>query len=366
MNSYNLPFYFGTTKDNKNNGLPPRYKFNFYYDDKLKLVRQKPNIELIKILGKIYSEGNLADGSIGDDYSNAYLDFIQNLLLKSIKKNDKVFEIGFGDGIVLKNLSDNLKSQNLYGIEPGNHSLVENLEETTLIKDFFPSNKIKLKFDFIYSFCVLEHIEDPILFLDNILDILNYDGSCIIGVPNCEINLKEGDISLFFHEHFSYFTRKSFLEISKILDVNIVDLFTYKGMIFWHFSKKKYKSIQLPQSDIYSKFNFDKYKNLKNKFIELFRKYDSNKVAIYVPSRAINLLSEINIDDVILIDDNKNMQGRYMPFFKFPIRSLESLKLGEIEIIIIFSMTFHEKIFSKCISKFDSNEVKIISLNDFL
>ncbi|MBK6379333.1 MAG: hypothetical protein IPF72_06135 [Chitinophagaceae bacterium] len=55
---------------------------------------------------------------------------------------------------------------------------------------------------------VLEHIEDPVVFLQQQKDQLSPSGKLIFGVPNCEPFLKTGDISIFIHEHYLYFTQK--------------------------------------------------------------------------------------------------------------------------------------------------------------
>lgn len=362
----NIPFYFGTTINNNNDGKPKRLKFDYYYDDSLDLLRQRPYKTLKELLNSIYLEGNLADGSVGDDYSNAYLGFILNKLIELIEPSHKVLEIGYGNGIILKGLSEKFDKKNLFGLEPGNHNLVEGLDAVCLMNDFFPSKKIDNQFDFIYSICVLEHIENPIEFLKGIIKNLKNDGTCLIGVPNCEENLKAGDISVFFHEHFSYFTRNSFVAISKLLGINSKQIYSYKGMLFWIFTKmNSHKTISLPNS-IHSKFNFEKYNRLKSRIAQLLKDYTPSRTLIYAPSRAINILSEIEVNDVILVDDNKNIHGRYLPFFEKQIQSLESINVTQVDLILIFSITFSDVLFKKCENKFGHQKVNIVTIKELI
>src|SRR5207302_3453780 len=110
-------------------------------------------------------------------------------------------EIGCGSAVILKKLKT-LGFKDLTGIEPGNHTLTDGLDDVKIVRDFFPSDKISAGFDLIFSFCVLEHIEEPSFFLKNCASQLKTTGKLIIGVPNCEPFLNTGDISIFLHEHF--------------------------------------------------------------------------------------------------------------------------------------------------------------------
>lgn len=107
-------------------------------------------------------------------------------LIKYLKPNSKVLELGYGDGMVTKALA-NLKSIDVTLIE-GAKCLVDiaakchpNIEvEHTLFEDYQP----KKKFDLILASHVLEHVENPKEILRKMHTWLSEDGILLVIVPN--------------------------------------------------------------------------------------------------------------------------------------------------------------------------------------
>jgi 2-polyprenyl-3-methyl-5-hydroxy-6-metoxy-1,4-benzoquinol methylase len=154
-----LPLYFKAHRDNNNGGFTQEFPFDLFYDEKLHMLRQKPSVELNNILHQIYKCGSLVEGSTSSESGKLYIEKLVNYLFKhfDISANSSILEVGFGSGALLKELK-NKGIHNLYGIEPGDHERVEVLDGIKLIKDYFPSQELKEKFDLIFSFGILEHI----------------------------------------------------------------------------------------------------------------------------------------------------------------------------------------------------------------
>lgn len=96
-----------------------------------------------------------------------------------------ILEVGCSSGFMLKDLS--AKGMNVIGIEPSggfknflNSNGFENYNTINELKN----NKPGIKFDAILHFFVLEHIRDPIEFLNSQLEILKPGGCIISEVPN--------------------------------------------------------------------------------------------------------------------------------------------------------------------------------------
>lgn len=109
--------------------------------------------------------------------------FIKNLFLKYVNKNEKIIEIGAGTGNVSKMLIDN-----------GYHMCVGEVHKNGLlyakrygIKDLYQFDLMHSPFhehfDVVGMFDVLEHIEDDGLALRNIKNMLKPGGKLIIVVP---------------------------------------------------------------------------------------------------------------------------------------------------------------------------------------
>ncbi|HRH58547.1 MAG TPA: class I SAM-dependent methyltransferase, partial [Chitinophagales bacterium] len=225
-----IPFFFKSHTDTNNGGLPQSLPFYLYYDNDLKMFRQKSTPELITVLDEVYKQGSLVEGSVSSESGKVYIEKMINYIFDHFhfKKDTVVLEVGFGSGILLKELKQK-GIQHLTGIEPGNHKRVDGLKDIQLIKDFFPSEHFKIKADLIYSFGILEHIEDPLSFLTEQINQLSENGKIIFSVPNCEPYLKEGDLSVFIHEHYSYFTRESIIKLVNKIGFEIEDISVIEG-----------------------------------------------------------------------------------------------------------------------------------------
>ena len=111
-------------------------------------------------------------------YESAKLTDVQNYILKFIKKDDYILEIGFGSGREIDFLIKR-GFKNIYGID-GCKEFVKRARERFNSENFYhsilPEIKLKnLKFDFVYSIAVWMHLlsemyEESIRNIDKILN----------------------------------------------------------------------------------------------------------------------------------------------------------------------------------------------------
>lgn len=346
-----LPFYYKSHFTNDNGGLPVALPFNLFYDEELKLLRQKASESVKMVLEKVYLEGSLVDGSVSSEsglhYINPVMDYIFSNI--SLKKDSKILEIGFGEGVFL-NAFRKLGYHSLTGIEPGNHKIIQGLEDVNLISDFYPSAQFTEKVDLIFHCLVLEHIEDPVNFLYTQKKQLRDNGKIIFFVPNEEPFLNSGDCSSFIHEHYNFFTRESVEQLVKHIGLNLQDVAIIEGLLAVTIGFEEAVS---STEEISGGFSFNQYidkveLNLEiiSKFIDQFS--NPSDVALYVPGRALNSMYLINCPTPRLVDDSKEVHGKFLPFFSNPIESFQSILLNPPKAILIFSRTFGEKIKIKC------------------
>lgn len=100
-------------------------------------------------------------------------------------KNCKILEIGPGPGILLKELK--LKGFDVCGFEISTEQrkLSKKHTDVKILDVDLRTNIPKIeKFDLICMFQVLEHIDEPIRFLNNVKKLLKNNGTLIIEVPN--------------------------------------------------------------------------------------------------------------------------------------------------------------------------------------
>lgn len=166
---------------NKKHTLWMMARVPFASDNGLSLeieARKKENIEIWK---KLFDEEPVE-----------ILNFKHFNILEDMKKDKKnILEIGFGAGGLTKYFLDNAKC-NYFGIEP--YSEIYNF-----VKEKINDNRIRLfnetfenfnfekkYFDYIVSYDVIEHVVDPLFFINKIRFLLKDDGKSVITCPNID------------------------------------------------------------------------------------------------------------------------------------------------------------------------------------
>ncbi len=366
-----IPFLYGTHRNNDNGGLPHLLEFKYQYDNYLKLFFQVGSKKLDFLLNKIYSEGSMLDGEMnsqhGGQQGKAAVEFIDNNFPEIIGK--EVLEIGCGNGFILNNLAN--CGAKCTGLEPGPQINNINNKTITKIKDFFPTKKLNNNFDLIISFNVLEHLRDPISSLKEQANHLKEKGEIIFGVPNCEPDINMGDISMFTHEHFNYFTRENLNKVIKKAGLNVrkLQLGAKNGMIFGIITKTKYKN-SIDESILPKTIKLDdfqkKNKLIKNKIKNILKDFSEKDVALYAPKRALNIMSALKLNSFRLVDDTPSMLYKYLPYFNKRIENFEDLENSPPKLIIIFTKTFSNIIANKCMKSSSLKNTKIIQLKELI
>lgn len=122
---------------------------------------------------------------------------------KDLKKTDEILEVGCSVGYFLNAIVDNVESA--YGTEWDSKArgYIENSINHPSIKTAKNPEDFNKKFDKIFMFHVLEHIEDPVEFLTGLKQMLKENGKIYIEVPNVDdVMVKTFDCKAF--EEFYY------------------------------------------------------------------------------------------------------------------------------------------------------------------
>lgn len=363
-----LPFYFEATVKNNNDGFPQIFPFRIKLDKKLGIFHQVSSKTLDSILNKAYFEGSMLAGGmndaiIGKTRMNSAIDFIESNF--SLKKGTKILEIGCGEGQIIKRLSKN--GIKCVGLEPGAQVLRIENENLSIIRDFFPSKNLKGKFDLILHFGVIEHIEGPVTFLKQQKKYLKKNGAIICGFPNFESDLLAGDISIFLHEHFNYFTKHNITKTLEKAGLLLVKSKESKGggLLFAKLIPTNLKKT--------SKYNFKlekvfvkKFKRFKTSVVIFFKNERQSDIAVYCPLRGMNLLYISGISDCRLVDDNPNLQNKFLPTFNKKVETFESLRKNPPKKILIYSRTFGDLIKKKCMEAEELRNCEIKTVTDLV
>lgn len=336
---FQLPFYIKSIDNLKDYNYPLSLPFEAYIDDKIGLLRQKENRLVIDHLELAYAEGSLFEGSLSNESGNVYYQPFVDFILRNSNTAGNILEIGCGNGALLKGLKQHFTE--LVGIEPAAEDLVQ--DNLTIYSGFFPNKKITGRFDQIIHFGVLEHIVNPSDFLVEHKKHLREKGKVIIAVPDATDSIMNGDLSMFFHEHLSYFNLESLKNIFGVNGFEVLDTERQFGMIFLSAKKSEEKYNLKPKTiDFEGKYR-EKLLRLESKL----KKYPETKIAVYPGLRGINYLHLLNLKKVRLIDDSTELLERFVPGFEKPIEGFKGLTEKPPLVILVTSLTFKNQIVDK-------------------
>lgn len=374
-----LPFYY-TNLDSPNNpeGLPNTLHFNLEYNPKTGALMQKHDKEIEMFLNKAYDYGSQITGymdsyELGAKYAQDFLSFIT----KNEKKINecRILEIGCGTGYLLWLLKK--LGAEVVGIDPGKQAeLGKEKYNIDIIKDYYPSEQLKDKFDIIILYNVLEHMSDIKSFFINVKNQLKENGRIYCAVPDCEKPIEHGDISMLIHEHYNYFIEET-LNNTFIDSINCrayIEKSNFGAELYGYMVNNENYSVECSKLDKLYEINSAYLRKIVEK-ASAFEKFllkinqENKTLGIYVPSRAINILTQIddnvNLANIEFFDDNINIIGKYFPGFVKKIKCRNELINNPTDYLLIMSYTFGDVI-KKNVSECISNKTIIIKYEELL
>lgn len=353
-----LPFYFTTSPVPSNRNLPNVLPFSIGFDERTGRIVQCPNRLVTETLEKAYKEGSLVTGymdedGIGRNYADDFLDFIISEIGSETLRTSRILEIGCGTGYLLYRLKQ--LGPDVLGVEPGPQGQVGSEKfGVDIVHGYFPSEKISGKFDLILQYAVLEHLENPENYLDSLRPHLTPQGKIIVAVPSCDEQIEFGDISMFFHEHWSYFTQSTLGSTIEHAGYRVQSLRKAGFGGVWYAaaelgvtaSTNAAKALDDP-CDLISRIE-NNQRVVHTLLLQASR--DNRSMGFYCPGRVVNSLSiarssmDFSKLRIRFFDDNKRIQNHYFPGFPYIIENRTNLLGKPVDELIIASWTFGEMI----------------------
>lgn len=373
----NLQFYWRLiNKPSKSGNTAPSFlPFVMDFDLKNGILIQKRNRKVLDYLDIVYKEeyniGNMQNlNDRANLYSQDFLDFILDSIKKHKKNKLEILEIGCGGCMVLAELQD--KGHMVTGIDPSPVSVSEGKrKKVKVIHDFFPSKKLRGKFDVIFHADVIEHVENPIKFLKQQYRSLNEGGLIVITTPDCTENIKHGDMSIILHQHLNYFdieSLESILKASGFVDVH-VEKAKYGGSLNCvAFKNTKIKKVRYKKHTItyFNKFIRQNQK-LTKKWVTYVQSLQSEgkSIGIYAPIRSLPYLAFLpDYSKIRFFDDTQAWHKKYFDGIPIRIENFNDLRENPVGNIIVMSPTFGALIEKKIKEEF-GRKINTIKLTDF-
>ena len=230
------------------------YECGSYFQEKMKSPSYEESnwTSIIDPDGKIRDMTKEREFKLKNWYGEA-INFVNNL------KPGKILDIGAGLGFFLSDISDKWEKS---AIEPSSFAqnyITKNYSDVNIINEIYLNSKNKNYYDVIMFYHVIEHLENPIEYLEKIYGSLKKNGILIIGTPNCNSlasKFFKGNYRLLGETHLSLFNplslenilkRKGFKLIKKEYPFFKTKYFNFinllKMLLFWKLSPPFYGNL---------------------------------------------------------------------------------------------------------------------------
>ena len=304
-------------------------------------------------------------------HAENYVDMILDRF--SFNQNSLVIELASNDGYLLQYF--NKKNIPVLGIEPAENIAkiaIENNINTTV--DFFSENlAYNLKnngkqADLIIANNVLAHVPELNDFVEGIKILLKNNGIATIEFPHLLNLIEENQFDTIYHEHFSYFSLFTAMNIFSFHDLEIFDveeISTHGGSLRLYIKHKKNnifsitdnvkivldkeKEAKLDDINTYKLFSNKVYlsKQKLNNFFKLCKKSNKKIIGYGAPAKGNTLLNFCKIDSIMLpftVDKSLQKQGLYLPGTHIPIKSPEEIKKSKPDYLLILPWNLQNEI----------------------
>jgi SAM-dependent methyltransferase len=339
------------------------------------LLTQQRNDQTLKLLSEVYrlpaNIGYFQEGyGFAEKYFQDVIEYMEEVM-RYENNQGKFVEIGCGGMLVLNYFKN--RGFDVVGVDPSPLSAEASIAKNIpLINDFFTEKTKIANVQFIFHYDLLEHIEDPIDFLQIQHELLGSNGLLIFSVPNPEPSMDIGDISPAMHQHLNYFSRNALFNI--LWQVGFVGvtckIANYGGSLYFSARKGTKRKMRIAMPDLAGKETrfFETLEAAQNAFKERLDPILSCKeeVGLYVPLRAlpyIGAMKEIAPDlSFRLIDDTVAWNGKYFDGVAVPVEDFRQYCEKPAPVTIVFSLTFEREI----IERVNKAGLEVYSLRNLL
>lgn len=371
-----LAFYWRMTDSPHAGSVVPEFlPFEFGFIDDLQLIIQKRDPRVLDCLKKIYHEasnvGYLQEGhALAESYGRDFIEFISRQA--GLDSGKLVAEIGCGGAYVLNELRK--MGARVIGIDPSPVAVEQGRKlQIEIVQDFYPTEKLTTRADYIIHYDVLEHVEDPVKFLQAHRRDLTDDGQIIFGVPDCSECIACGDISMVLHEHLNYFDHESLAAtVARAgFEVMSVESSNYGGVLYC-----AARRIAVEHCDFGPAGDSDKFESFVSKYESIVGRIEDyvsslspnpqNTLGFYVPLRMLPYMAALNLEtECRFFDDDPGIHHKYFDGYAIKVENMSDLIESPTSHVIVGSFSFGEKIKAK-IQGLVGNRIEVKTLADFI
>jgi Methyltransferase domain/C-methyltransferase C-terminal domain len=276
---------------------------------------------------------NYQNEQSNSSYFQKHLDNVIEIMQENKTLDGKVVEIGCGKAYFMDMLL--AKGYDVTGFDPTYEG-----DSPKVVKDFFSDKYAGIGASFIILRHTLEHIANPLEFINTVAAANNYKGKIYIEVPTFEWIMKHNAIEDIFYEHCNYFT----LDTLQMLFTKSVGGHIFNG---------QYIYVIAELADVKKELEKREVTPYVAKFKERLAEYDAllkHKGATAIwgvgakGSTFLNLLDKKAEKVTCVVDINPKKQHQYVGGTGHYIIKPEELQEYKIENIIVMNINYIDEI----------------------
>lgn len=350
-----VPFYWRVKKTPAQPpyDVPARLPFAFSYIDHLQLIIQKRDPGVLQWLERVYKEdanvGYLQEGhALAESYGGEFIEFFRRASALLPKPPASAADIGCGGVYLLQKVRE--QGLTVKGIDPSPVTAAAGRKAgIEIVADFYPSPSLIERFDVLFHYDVLEHVEDPVAFLFAHHANLSANGALIFAVPDCTHHISLGDVSMLLHEHLNYFDKDSLARVVQAAGFEpvLLEPARHGGVLLCCAVPAINRTVSPKPVKNDSKFQTfcTKAQTALQRFSTIARQSAQGDLGLYVPLRAFPYLGQLPLEtQVRFFDDDPGLRGHYYDGFNVAIESLDELAARPPKQVMICSLAFGQRI----------------------
>lgn len=352
-----LPFIFKPLETPHNPaGIPDALPFHLGVEMVTGRLVQQSTARLEAILARAYAEGSMITGmmeetGIGRQYADDFLSVITQGLGTRTLDHLRVVEIGCGTGYLLHRL--HRLGADVRGIEPGpGADEAASRYGLHVERGFFPDTDVGDAYDVAILHLLLEHVPDPGGILEAVAQIMRPGGRIFVAVQDEEPYIRSGELSLLFHEHYTYFTSRTLAGLIvgaggasiKVRRSNFTNLLI-ADYVVGSAAAGPVNASEDMELALGFRLRAEAVTAAVWGFMNSAR-LDGGTIGLFVPARAVNILAmrDDGLNGIRFFDDDVGLKGRYFPSIDVQVEDREDLYRSPPSSLLIMSLSFGAKI----------------------
>jgi len=335
-----FPVFMGCTEQSESKDLFS--DMNWYISPSSGMIQLNPILPLEVIYAEDHGSGTV--GNIWNEHHNCFSEFI-----KRNKEIKSVLEIGGSNGNLARKCTEN-RDIKWTIIEP-NPKIVES-DNIKVVKDFFDDNfRSEEKYDAVIHSHVLEHLYDPMTFMNHVANFMKTDSLLIMSVPNLKKMLSEKYTNCLNFEH-TYFASEDYVKyfLSTFgYELLKIEYFRQDHSIFFCAKKSfdRNEDTSIPQQFyIDNKKIFEEYISYHENLIKTLNNLEEN---IYLFGAHIfsQYLLKFGLDSnkvINILDNDPNKQNKRLYGTSIIVKSPEILRNQKSATVILKAGMYNDEI----------------------